>query len=92
MADKRHRLKQITTLEHAKCMAVARSDLNTLYAVIAVLEGGTISADHQGDVSRIIRICQNGAQKALERYDDHADAIARLTNGEVSHDQRGCGV
>lgn len=84
--SKRSRASQLTATEHAKRMAVARTDLNTLYSVIAVLEGGTISTRHQGDVTRIIRICRSGAQKALERYDSHADAITRLTNGsEVSH-------
>lgn len=61
--------------DHAKQMAVARTDLNTLYAVIAVLEGGTISAAHQRDVSRIIAICKSGAQRALARYDKHLAAI-----------------
>lgn len=67
----------MTPEKHAKAAAVARCDLNILYAVIAILEGGTISSDHSSDVDRIIRICKSGSQKALARYDRHLAAVER---------------
>ena len=60
---------------HAERAAIARCDLNALYAVIAILEGGTISSAHYADVSAIIKRCKSGAQKALRRYDKHIAAI-----------------
>ena len=62
--------------EHARQAAIARTDLNTLYGVIAILEGGTISSAHSRDVSRIIAICRTGAGKALARYDSHMAVIS----------------
>ena len=55
--------------EHVKDAAEARSDLNILYGVIAILEGGTMSADCQANVQRIIGTCQREAQRCLRRYD-----------------------
>ena len=66
---------KLTLADHAREMAVAKSDLNALYAVIAVLEGGTVSRHVQGEAGRIIRACKTGAGRALERYDRHLDAI-----------------
>lgn len=53
--------------------AVARSDLNTLYGVIAILEGGTVSANCFATTQRIIRACKTESGKCLTRY-DHAIA------------------
>ena len=57
----------------------ARCDLNILYGVIAILEGGTISSDCNRDAERIIAICKSASQKALGRYDR---AIERLGDWE----------
>lgn len=59
--------------EWAKEAAVARSDLNTLYGVIGILEGGTVSAKCHAGAERIIRICKTESAKCLTRY-DHAIA------------------
>ncbi len=66
--------------EWAKEAAVARSDLNTLYGVIAVLEGGTMSADCYVAVNRIIRTCKTESAKCLTRYDH---AIAQIGEYEA---------
>lgn len=63
--------------DHAEAAAVAHSDLNTLYGVIALLEGGTISAECYSEVEKIIALCRAGSQKALRRYDRHLAAIGR---------------
>ena len=49
--------------------AIARCDLNILYGVIAILEGGTVSSNVNRDAERIINICRTASQKALRRYD-----------------------
>lgn len=51
--------------------AVARCDLNTLYGVMALLEGGTVSAKVHGATQRIIKACKAESAKCLARY-DHA--------------------
>ncbi len=61
--------KSKTPREYATDAAIARCDLNTLYAVIAVLEGGTISGRCSGAISRIIRECKKESGKCLNRYD-----------------------
>lgn len=64
-------------IDHVKEAAIARCDLNILYGVIAILEGGTISSAHHADVSAIIKRCKSGAQKALVRYDRHCLAARK---------------
>ena len=59
--------------------ASARCDLNILYGVIAILEGGTVSSHVNRDAERIIGICKTASQKALRRYDT---AIERLGEWE----------
>lgn len=54
---------------HAEEAAVARCDLYILYAVIAILEGGTVSAELYDETQKIIAICKSGSAKALRRYD-----------------------
>ncbi len=61
--------------------AQARCDLNILYGVIAILEGGTVSSSVNRDAERIIAICKSASQKALHRYDA---AIEKLGDWEVA--------
>lgn len=57
----------------------ARSDLNIFYGVIALLEGGTISAESHAPAERIIAICRSASAKCLRRMDDNiADATRRF--------------
>lgn len=57
----------------------AHCDLNIFYGVIALLEGGTISADADADKERIIAICRSASAKCLRRHDDAvADATRRF--------------
>lgn len=63
-----HRKKQRAWAQDA---AVARCDLNVLYAVIAILEGGTVSAKVNATAERIIKACKSESAKCLTRY-DHA--------------------
>lgn len=64
-------------VDHIEQAAIARCDLNILYGVIALLEGGTISANHHADVSAIIQRCKSGARRALARYDRHCAAARK---------------
>lgn len=58
--------------------AKARCDLNIFYGVIAILEGGTISADSNSGAQRIITICKSESAKCLRRMDDAIfDAVRR---------------
>lgn len=56
---------------HVKIAAQARTNLTIFHAVIAVLEGGTITriGTAQDDAQRIIRVCRSAAQKQLGAYD-----------------------
>lgn len=49
--------------------SLAHCDLNILYGVIALLEGGTISSDRHVAVQRIIKICKTESARCLVRYD-----------------------
>lgn len=49
--------------------AEARTDLTIFHAVIAMLEGGTLSARAAPAAGRIIRQCRDAAQTCLVRYD-----------------------
>jgi hypothetical protein len=67
--------------------AEARCDLNIFYGVIAILEGGTVSARSYTDTQRIITICKSAAQKCLRRHDDAvADATRRYEQKAGSDD------
>jgi hypothetical protein len=59
----------------------ARSDLNIFYGVIAILEGGTITADSDQPAQRIISICQAAGQRCLVRM-DRAVAAALAHDGK----------
>jgi len=76
------RAAEMTRAEHIEEAATARSDLNTLYGVIALLEGGTVSHHHDTNVSRIIHICKSDAARALARYDKHYAAALSAPKGE----------
>lgn len=54
--------------DHAEEAGRHLSDLNILYAVIAILEGGTIR-HRNNEADRIIKICKDGAGKSLRAYD-----------------------
>lgn len=66
---------EMTAKQHAKAASVAHCDLNTLYGVIALLEGGTISVACYATVEKIIRLCKQEAQRCLHRHDQHMDAL-----------------
>jgi len=59
--------------DHITEAAVARCDLNVLYGVVALLEGGTMSSECQVAIQRIIATCQREGQKCLRRYDKAID-------------------
>ena len=65
----------MTARQHAEAASVAHCDLNIFGGVMALLEGGTMSADTYSEVERIIVICRSGSQKALRRFDRHIAAI-----------------
>lgn len=56
-------------------MTEARTDLNMFEGVVALLEGGTMSAGAQPYDFRIIDICREAQQKCLRRYDRARDAL-----------------
>lgn len=68
----------------------ARSDLNIFAAVVAILEGSTVSADAQPDDFRIIGMCQRAQQKCLRRYDRALEALGEPYGGAkpLSHEQK----
>lgn len=68
--------KQQTARDHAKEAGRAHCDLNILYAVIAILEGGTISGACQTTTSSIIRSCKKESAKCLRRYDTAMAKVA----------------
>jgi hypothetical protein len=64
--------------------ATAHTDLTMFYGVVALLEGGTVSADADPDAQRIIAICKKAAGKCLRRMDDAInDAVRRHAVGET---------
>ena len=68
--------------ESVKAASVAHCDLNIFYAVIAILEGGTISSDSDKDAQRIIEICRSASQKALRKYDRELAAALRTRKAQ----------
>jgi hypothetical protein len=61
--------------EHARLAAEALVDINAFHGIMALLEARLLSTPHASDERKIIAICRSGAQKALSRYDRHANAI-----------------
>ena len=58
----------------------AHCDLNILYGVIALLEGGTMSAKTYKSVQRIISICKIESGRCLTRYDRATAKIVELSS------------
>lgn len=52
-----------------KTAAEAYADLNIFAACVAILEGGTVSADAQPDDFKVIALCLKAQQRCLKRYD-----------------------
>lgn len=69
MPKKKNKWTQDDTREAIKAAAVAMSDLNVFYAIIAILEGGTIHAKSHNAANRIIGICHSESSKRLAEYD-----------------------
>lgn len=63
--------------ELLKEISEAYADLNMFAAVVALLEGGTMSAGAQPYDFRIIKLCQQAQQKCLRRHDRARDALLR---------------
>lgn len=55
--------------DHVKDAAVALSDLNIFYAVIALMDGGLIHAPSHASAARIIKICKEEGRRCLGRFD-----------------------
>ena len=55
--------------EHIKDAAEAHSDLNTLYAIIALCEGGLFSSQSYAVETRIREACLKASGRCLDRYD-----------------------
>lgn len=53
----------------------AHNDLNIFEAVVAILEGGTVSAGAQPYDFRVIAICKKAQQECLRRYHRAMDAL-----------------
>lgn len=61
--------------KRAHTAAKALSDLNIFYGVIALLEGGTITADSDRGAQKIIKVCKQEARACLARYDHNIGMI-----------------
>lgn len=61
--------------ELIKEAAAALSDLNVLASIVAILEGGTVSADVQPTDFKIIKICQAEMNRCLRRFDRACAAL-----------------
>lgn len=53
----------------------ALSDLNMFAAIVAILEGGSMSSGSQPDQFRIINQAQNAQARCLRRYDKAMAAL-----------------
>lgn len=63
-------------LEAAKNAASAMSDLNVFYAIIAICESGTLSADSCSAESRLVKFCKAETKKCLRRYDRQLEIVS----------------
>lgn len=68
--------------DYAQEAATAHTDLNIFGGIVALLEGGTVSADVQPHDFQIIQICKIAQQQCLHRYDQ---AIAALNRSPTPH-------
>jgi hypothetical protein len=67
-----------TRKEHAKDAATAHANLNTWAAVVALLEGGTLSGSKTyAAQQRVIKIAQAEMAKHLSEYDAAIAAVGR---------------
>lgn len=64
--------------QHVEEAAKHMSDLNILYGVAALLEGGTITRSDRM-AQRIIQMCKDEGQRRLRDYDKHVAAANRGT-------------
>ena len=65
--------------DHAQEMAEAHTDLSVFAAVVALLEGGLLSAGAQPDDFKIIALAKRAQVKCLRRF-DRARAKLRATD------------
>lgn len=61
--------------DFVKEAAVALSDINIFYAVIALMDGGLVHAPSHATAARIVKLCRSEGGRCLKRY-DHAKACA----------------
>lgn len=60
----------------------AHADLNVFAAVVALLEGGIVSAGAQPDDFKIIAMAQRAQQRCLARYDRAMNALGHPFGGK----------
>lgn len=63
-----------TRADYIKAAAKAHTDLNIFHAVIALMEGGLLSAECQTAEFEIVARCKREAGKYLDRYDTAINA------------------
>lgn len=68
-------MKKKTPKQLVKDAVYAHADLNAFAAVVALLEGGIVSADAQPDDFKIIAMAQRAQQRCLSRYDRAMNAL-----------------
>lgn len=72
----------MTANDFAVAAATARANLNTWGAVIALLEGGTLSgANTHAAQQRVIKVAKNEMRKHLDEYDAALRAIEEVRRG-----------
>lgn len=71
--------------EHVGAAMRAQSELNIFAAIVAILEGGTISGSNTAS-ARIIKICQAEQQRQLKLMDKAVAAANTLNAQDASHD------
>jgi hypothetical protein len=70
-------MKRKSKAEFLKDATEAHTDINMFAAVVAMLEGGTMSAGAQPDDFKIIALCKRAQQRCLHRFEQ---AHAALTS------------
>lgn len=68
-------MKRKTKTELLKDVVEAHTDLNIFAAIVAILEGGTVSARAQPDDFKIIAMSVRAQQRCLARYDKARAAL-----------------
>ena len=69
--------KPLMDLDHAKLAARALSDLNMLYAIIALTEN-SLMHDCRAQEQQIAKICRRRTAWLLDKYDQHLAQITRV--------------